>query len=82
MNTINMSKRAIKKAAAAGSVLLLSAPAVFAQTTGSGDPGVDAITNLSSKATSYTTAAFGVAVLVAGAFWGIRMMKKSFGVAK
>jgi len=46
------------------------------------DPGVAAITALGAKATTYTTAAFGVAVLVAGAFWGIRMMKKSFGAAK
>lgn len=69
-----------RKAAVAASLAGASALS-FAQATG-GDPGVQAITDLSTKATSYTTAAFGVAVLVAGAFWGIRMMKKSFGAAK
>lgn len=58
---------------------VLLAPAAFADTP---DPGVDAITALSTKATSYITAAFAVAVLVAGGFWGIRMMKKAFGAAK
>lgn len=46
------------------------------------DQGVQAITDLSSKATSYITAAFTVAVLVAGGFWGISMMKKAFSKAK
>lgn len=45
------------------------------------DPGVDAITALSATAQTYITAAFGVAVLVAGGFWGIKMMKKAFGKA-
>ncbi|MNR75991.1 Phage major coat protein, Gp8 [compost metagenome] len=45
------------------------------------DPGVDAINELSSKATLYIGAAFAVAVLVAGGFWGIKMMKKSFSKA-
>lgn len=45
------------------------------------DPGVAAITALSSSATTYITAAFAVAVLVAGGFWGIKMMKKSFSKA-
>lgn len=45
------------------------------------DPGVDAITALSATATSYITAAFAVAVLVAGGFWGISMMKKAFSRA-
>ena len=46
------------------------------------DPGVDAINELSGKATSYIAAAFAVAVLVAGGFWGISMMKKAFSRAK
>lgn len=45
------------------------------------DPGVDAITALSAQATTYITAAFAVAVLVAGGFWGIKMMKKAFSKA-
>lgn len=65
------------RAAVTATSLVLSAVAM-AQT----DPGVDAINNLSGKATSYTTAAFSVAVLVAGAFWGISMMKKAFSKAK
>jgi len=46
------------------------------------DQGVEAITELGAKATSYIGAAFTVAVLVAGGFWGISMMKKAFGKAK
>lgn len=45
------------------------------------DPGIAAITALQTTATSYITAAFGVAVLVAGGFWGIKMMKKAFSRA-
>lgn len=45
------------------------------------DPGTDAITALGATATTYITAAFGVAVLVAGGFWGIKMMKKAFSRA-
>lgn len=45
------------------------------------DPGVDAITALSATATTYISAAFAVAVLVAGGFWGIKMMKKAFSKA-
>lgn len=45
------------------------------------DPGVAAINGLSDKASTYIAAAFAVAVLVAGGFWGIRMMKKAFGKA-
>jgi hypothetical protein len=45
------------------------------------DIGVTAIEGLSDKATTYITAAFGVAVLVAGGFWGIKMMKKAFSKA-
>lgn len=51
----------------------------MAQTT---DPGVEAIEGLSAKATTYIAAAFAVAVLVAGGFWGISMMKKAFSRAK
>jgi hypothetical protein len=45
------------------------------------DPGVAAINSLATTAQSYITASFGVAVLVAGGFWGIKMMKKAFGKA-
>ena len=45
------------------------------------DPGIAAIGALSGTATSYITAAFAVAVLVAGGFWGIKMMKKAFSKA-
>ena len=45
------------------------------------DTGTDAITALGSTATLYITAAFTVAVLVAGGFWGIKMMKKAFSKA-
>lgn len=45
------------------------------------DPGVAAITALSTTAQTYITASFGVAVLVAGGFWGIKMMKKAFSRA-
>lgn len=43
--------------------------------------GVAAITALSATATTYITAAFAVAVVVAGGFWGIKMMKKAFSRA-
>lgn len=42
------------------------------------DAGVTAINGLAATATSYIQAAFSVAVLIAGGFWGIRMMKKAF----
>lgn len=45
------------------------------------DEGVTAITALSGTATSYISAAFAVAVVVAGGFWGIKMMKKAFSRA-
>jgi hypothetical protein len=73
--------KAIGSKVAVGATSLALSGLALAQTAPA-DPGVEAITNLTTKATSYTTAAFGVAVLVAGAFWGIRMMKKSFGAAK
>ena len=46
------------------------------------DDGVAAITALSATAGTYISAAFGVAVIVAGGFWGIGMMKKAFSAAK
>lgn len=46
------------------------------------DTGSDAIVALGTTATTYITAAFTVAILVAGGFWGIKMMKKAFGAAK
>lgn len=45
------------------------------------DPGVAAITGLATSAQVYITAAFSVAVLIAGGFWGISMMKKAFSKA-
>lgn len=66
----------IKKLSAAAALVLVSGAAMAAD-----DPGVAAITALSATATTYITAAFGVAVLVAGGFWGISMMKKAFSRA-
>lgn len=45
------------------------------------DEGTDAIAKLSGEATTYISAAFAVAVVVAGGFWGIKMMKKAFSKA-
>jgi hypothetical protein len=73
-------KKAVLKVSAIPALALVTAGHAMAQT--ATDPGVEAITNLGSKATTYITAAFTVAILVAGGFWGIRMMKKSFGAAK
>lgn len=70
-------KASIKKVLFAVGVAAISASS-FAQST---DPGVAAITALSAQATTYITAAFAVAVLVAGGFWGIKMMKKAFSKA-
>ena len=64
----------------ASTILAISAQSAMAQAVA--DVGVTAITDLSAKATSYITAAFAVAVLVAGGFWGIKMMKKAFSNAK
>lgn len=68
-------KNVSRKAAVVAAALSASASAFAA------DPGVDAITALSATAQLYITAAFGVAVLVAGGFWGIKMMKKAFSRA-
>jgi len=46
------------------------------------DDGVAAITALGTTASTYISAAFAVAILVAGGFWGIKMMKKAFSAAK
>jgi hypothetical protein len=73
-------KKAALKASGVATLALVTAGHAMAQT--ATDPGVEAITNLGAKATTYIAAAFTVAVLVAGGFWGIRMMKKSFGAAK
>jgi len=67
------------KRAAAGASLALVSAASFAQVTP--DAGVTAINDLSARATEYIGAAFAVAVLVAGGFWGIKMMKKAFSKA-
>jgi hypothetical protein len=71
----------LKDRVAVGALLAVASAASFAQETGT-DQGVEAINALSSKAATYIAAAFTVAVLVAGGFWGIRMMKKSFSAAK
>lgn len=66
----------INKVAVAVGALLITGAAMAAD-----DPGVVAIQGLSATAQTYITAAFGVAVLVAGGFWGISMMKKAFSKA-
>lgn len=68
----------INKAAVVVAAMAVSGTS-FAQA--AADPGVEAITALSAQATLYITAAFAVAVLVAGGFWGIKMMKKAFSKA-
>lgn len=72
-------RKVAAKAAALPALALVTAGHVMAQET---DPGIEAINNLGAKASLYIAAAFTVAVLVAAGFWGIRMMKKSFGAAK
>lgn len=72
----------LKDKAAVAALLAVSSAAAFAQDTGGADQGVAAINELASKAATYIAAAFGVAVLVAGGFWGIKMMKKAFSAAK
>ena len=74
-------KKAALKVSSIGTLALVTSGHAMAQASAA-DPGVDAITQLGAKATTYIAAAFTVAVLVAGGFWGIRMMKKSFGAAK
>lgn len=74
-------KNIAKRAAGVATLTLVTAGHAMAQATG-GDQGVEAINGLAEKATLYISAAFTVAVLVAAGFWGIRMMKKSFGAAK
>ena len=69
--------KVITKQALVAASAMAAAGAAFA----AGDPGVEAITALSAQAQTYITAAFAVAVLVAGGFWGIKMMKKAFGKA-
>lgn len=65
----------IKRGLVAAGAVAASASAFAA------DPGVDAITALSATAQTYITAAFAVAVLVAGGFWGLTMMRKAFSKA-
>lgn len=45
------------------------------------DPGLDAISGLGARASTYIAAAAAAAVVVAGGFWGIKMMKKAFSRA-
>jgi hypothetical protein len=66
----------IQRGLALVGVLAVSSSAMAAD-----DQGVAAITALSGTATTYISAAFAVAVLVAGGFWGIKMMKKAFSKA-
>lgn len=75
---MNKLLKARNKIATAGVLAMLTATSAMAQTT---DPGVTAIEGLAAQATTYITAAFAVAVLVAGGFWGIKMMKKAFSKA-
>lgn len=75
--------KSLKDKAAVGALLMMASAASFAQATGGDttDLGVQAIEGLKATGTAYITAAFGVAVLVAGGFWGISMMKKAYGKA-
>lgn len=73
-------RKAALKVSAIPALALVTAGHAMAQENAA-DIGVQAITDLSGKATSYIAAAFTVAVLVAGGFWGIKMMKKAFSKA-
>jgi len=77
-------KNAARKASGAAALALVTVGHAMAQetTNPTTDLGVAAINGLKDTGTSYIAAAFGVAVLVAGGFWGISMMKKAFGAAK
>lgn len=65
----------IYKKVAVAAVSFVAAGAAMA------DQGSDAITALQTTGTTYITAAFGVSILIAGGFWGIKMMKKAFSKA-
>jgi succinate dehydrogenase/fumarate reductase cytochrome b subunit len=80
-NKMNALKKTALRASGVAALALVSASSAMAQTAGA-DAGIDAINELGAKGTAYIAAAFTVAVLVAGGFWGIRMMKKAFGAAK
>jgi hypothetical protein len=67
-------KQLYKRAAVGATSLVLAGSALA-------DEGTDAISALSGQATTYITAAFAVAIVVAGGFWGIKMMKKAFSKA-
>lgn len=73
-------KKAALKVSGVATLALVTTGHALAQEAAT-DLGVQAITDLSGTATSYIAAAFGVAVLVTGGFWGIRMMKKAFSKA-
>lgn len=77
-------KKAARKASGIAALTLVTVGHAMAAP-GAGDltnVGVEAIENLKGTATTYITAAFGVAILVAGGFWGITMMKKAFAKSK
>jgi len=61
--------------------LALVGAASFAGVASAADDGAAAITALGTTATTYISAAFAVAIIVAGGFWGIKMMKKAFSRA-
>ena len=62
--------------------IIVAAVAVTASSFASADNVDTAITGLGTQATSYVADALGVALLVAGGFWGISMMKKAVSAAK
>lgn len=66
-----------KKIAAASLLIAVSGAAMAA----GDDPGLDAITELATKAGLYIAAAAATAAVVAGGFWAIGMMKKTFSRA-
>lgn len=77
-NAISESYKMNKNIARAAAAVSLAAVSVSSF---AADQGTDAISALGAQATTYITAAFTVAVLVAGGFWGIKMMKKAFSKA-
>jgi hypothetical protein len=61
---------------------LVAIGAIVASSVACADPVDTAITALGATATSYIADALGVALIVAGGFWGISMLKKAMSAAK
>lgn len=76
-----VSGRTSVRLAAVTTGLMVAAGNVMAQTA-TDDPGLAAITNLKTSATSYIAAGFAVLTIVVAGYWGMGMYKKISGKAK